>query len=152
VKRLFLALALIAGAGCAESTEPTPLYSSYFLSTVDGKPLPVPLGADGVSLVANVLAFGDQGRPRPGTSADGTVRYILEVRRPDQSLEHSEIDLNYQIRGDELRIDLCPPLALCITTTELVGTIGERTDDLVLTNYVGGMPGSVYGFVPTRPD
>ena len=152
MKRLFLALALIAGAGCAESTEPTPLYSSYFLSTVDGKPLPVPLGADGVSLVANVLAFGDQGRPRAGTSADGMVRYILEVRRPDQSLEHSEIDLNYQIRGDELRIDLCPPLALCITTTELVGTIGERTDDLVLTNYVGGMPGSVYRFVPTLPD
>ena len=148
MKRLFLALALIAGAGCAESTEPTPLYSSYFLSTVDGKPLPVPLGADGVSLVANVLAFGDQGRPRAGTSADGMVRYILEVRRPDQSLEHSEIDLNYQIRGDELRIDLCPPLALCITTTELVGTIGERTDDLVLTNYVGGIPGSVYRFVP----
>ena len=147
MKRLFLALALVAGAGCAESTEPTPLYSSYFLSTVDGKPLPVPLGADGVTLVANVLAFGDQGRPRAGTSADGMVRYILEVRRPDQSLEHSEIDLNYQIRGDELRIDLCPPLALCITTTELVGPFADHQSELVLTHHVAGKPMSVYRFV-----
>jgi len=152
VKRILLALACLASAGCADSVEPSPLYASYFLSAVDGKPLPVPITGDGVMLVANTLVFDDHDRPRAGTTVDGLVRYVLDVRRPDQSLEHSEIDLDYSVTGAELRINLCPPLALCITTTELVGTIGEPTDDLVLTNYTGGVKGSVYRFVPALPD
>jgi len=148
VKRFLLGMALLGAASCAESTAPSPLHSGYFLAEVDGDPLPVPFGPDGWTLVGTVLEFGKAGRPRTGTDLDGTVRYILDLRRPDQGLEHSEIDLNYEVRGDELRIDLCPPLALCITTTELVGTIGGAGDDLVLTNYTGGVAGSVYRFTP----
>jgi hypothetical protein len=148
VKRLLLGLALLSAASCAESTTPSTINPAYFLAAVDGTPLPVPFGPDGWTLVATVLEFGDAGRPRADAELEGLVRYILDLRRPDQSLEHSEIDLNYEVRGDELRIDLCPPLALCITTVELVGTIGEPGDDLVLTNYTGGVPGSVYRFAP----
>ena len=148
MKRFLLGLALLSAASCAESTTPSPLNPGYFLSTVDGTPLPVPFGPDGWTLVATWLEFGEAGRPRAGANLDGLVRYVLDLGRPDHSLEHSEIDLNYEVRGNELRIDLCPPLALCITTTELVGTIGEAGDDLVLTNYTGGVRGSVYRFTP----
>lgn len=146
-------LALVALAGCAESTAPpSPLNRGYSLSTVDGKPLPVPLTDDGVMLVANTLVFDTPDRPRAGTAVDGLVRYILDVRRPDQSLEHSEIELNYQVRGDELRIDLCPPLALCLVETVLVGTITGRTDPLILRHYLAGRAGSEYRFFPVLPE
>lgn len=153
MKRFLLALALAAQAGCAESTEPTAsLYSSYSLMSVDGKLLPVPWLEDGSTLVGTVLAFGTGNRPRAGADVDGLVRYITMIRRPDQSVEHSEMELNYSLREDELRINLCPSLALCIVSTELVGTVGEPTDPLVLTHYLAGAAGSVYRFVPTLPD
>ncbi|HEX9166464.1 MAG TPA: hypothetical protein VF862_11185 [Gemmatimonadales bacterium] len=153
MKRFLLLIALAAATGCAESTAPpSPLYASYSLSSVDGKLLPVPITDDGAMLVANTLAFDDHGRPRAGTTVDGLVRYILDVRRPDQSLEHSEIALNYQVRGDELRIDLCPPLALCIAETILVGTITGRTDPLILRHYLGGREQSEYRYFPVLPE
>jgi hypothetical protein len=151
VKRLLLGLALLSAASCAESTAPSTLYSSYDLASVDGQPLPVPWLDDGTTLTGIVLEFTNE-RTRRAMAPEGVVQYRLTVRRPDHSIEHSEIGLNYQIRGNELRIDLCPPLALCITTTELVGTIGEPIYELVLTNYTGGVAGSVYRFVRVLPE
>lgn len=144
-------VALVALAGCAESTAPSTLYSSYDLASIDGQPLPVPWLDDGTTLTGLVLEFTNE-RSRPAMAPDGVVQYRLTVRRPDNSFEHSAIGLNYQIRGDELRIDLCPPLALCITTTELVGTISEPMYELVLTHYTGGAAGSVYRFVRVLPE
>lgn len=144
-------VALVALAGCAESSAPSRLYSIYDLASVDGQPLPVPWLDDGTTLTGILLEFTNE-RTRPAMTADGVVQYRLTVRLPDNSIEHSEIGLNYQIRGDELRIDLCPPLALCITTTELVGTSSDPSYDLVLSNYTGGAPGSVYRFVRVLPE
>jgi hypothetical protein len=151
VKPFLLPLALVTLSGCAESTGPSTLYSSYELVSVDGQPLPVSWLDDGTTLTGIVLEFTNE-RTRPAPAPDGIVQYRLTVRLPDNSFEHSEIGLNYQIRGNELRIDLCPPLALCITTTELVGTIGEPMYELVLTNYTGGVAGSVYRFVRVLPE
>jgi hypothetical protein len=112
----------------------------------------VPLDTEGTMLVGSSLVFGDSDRPRAGGTVDGLVLYVLDVKRPGQPQEHSSIELNYQIQGDELRIDLCPPLALCIAETILVGTIEGRTDPLVLTHYLGGRAESVYRYFPALPD
>jgi len=154
MKRVLPALLLSVAVACADPAGPSPslLYSSYFLFSVDGKFPPVPLGSDGTMLLSSWLGFGDGGRPRGGTTMDGMVRYVQEVQRPGYPPERSDIYLNYQIRGDELRIDLCPPLALCIIESELVGTIEGRTAPLALTHYLGGQAGSVYQFYPALPD
>lgn len=153
MKHFLLPLTLVALAGCAESTAPpSRLNHGYSLSTVDGKPLPMPLSDDGTMLVANTLVFDDAVRPRAGTAVDGLVLYTLDVKRPGEPLEHSEIELNYQVRGDELRIDLCPPLALCLAETVLVGTITGRTDPLSLRHYLAGRAGSEYRFLPVLPE
>jgi hypothetical protein len=65
---------------------------------------------------------------------------------PDQTIQRSTSDLLYTIENDELRINLCPPLALCITTTELVGPVPEGALELVLTHYIGGQAGPVSHF------
>lgn len=147
MRRVFMALAVAVQLGCGASTAPSPLASSYFLSTVDGKALPVPHGGEGWTLVAGLLDFGRPDRPRGTSAVSGTVRYILDLRRPDQSLEHSDLVLNYTIQDGILRIDLCPPGALCFVATELVGPVADGSGELVLTNYVAGAPGSIYRFV-----
>lgn len=153
MKRFLLPVTLIALAGCAESTAPpSSLYHGYSLTTVDGKALPVPLSEGGTLLVANTLVFEQPVRTQAGTTLDGLVRYTLVVKRPGEPLEDSEIELNYQVRGDELRIDLCPPLALCIAETVLVGTITGRTDPLVLRHYFAVQAGSEYRFFPVLPE
>lgn len=154
MKRVLPALLLTAAVACADTAgpSPSPLYPGYFLQSVDGRFLPMPVGTDGAMLVASSLWFGDGSRPRTGNTVDGTVRHMQEVQRPGQPPERSDIDLNYQIQGDELRIDLCPPLALCIVETELIGTVEGRTAPLVLTHYLGGQPGSVFRFFPALPD
>jgi len=138
--------------GCGTSTAPSQLSSSYFLSTLDGEPLPVPYGADGTILVASILDFGTLGRPRETTPAQGLVRYVVDVRRPDRFIDHSEVDLNYSTEDGVLRINLCPSLALCIVATELVGPIDPDGGELVLTHYFSGKAGSVYRFVAALPD
>ena len=152
MKRAFIILAALLTPGCGNTVQPSLLYSSYFLSAVNGNLLPVPFAEDGSMLLGGSLAFPDGGRPRAPGPADGTVRYTILVRRPDQAQEHSTIELNYSIRDGVLRIDLCPPLALCIASTELVGPILGPTEELVLTHYLGGTPGSVYRYFPSLPD
>ena len=149
-KLLFGAVAL--ALGCAAGVGPSPLYHNYFLSAVDGDPLPVPFAEDGSELIASSLGFGPGGRPRvPGPSA-GTVNYTVIVRQADGSQQHSTVQLDYAVSDGTLVINLCPPLALCIVQTELVGPILGPTDELVLTHYLAGNPGSVYRFFPTLPD
>jgi hypothetical protein len=119
---------------------------------LDGKPLPVTYAEDGSTLVSSILDFGTLGRPRETTLAQGLVRYIVDVRRPDRFIDHSEVDLNYSIEEGTLRINLCPSLALCIMSMELVGPIDTDGGELLLTHYLGGKAGSVYRFVAALPD
>lgn len=152
MKRALMILAVLLTVGCGNAIGPSPLYPSYFLSAVDGKLLPVPFAGDGSVLVASSLGFIDWERPRTTEPVTGLVSYTISVRRPDQSLEHSTIELDYSISDGVLRINLCPPLALCIVSSELVGPILGRTSELVLTNYLAGNPGSVYRYFPSLPD
>lgn len=152
MNRVLIILAVLLTQGCGNPLAPSPLYPGYFLSAVDGQPLPVPFAADGSVLLAGSLGFADLERPRTTGPVSGMVSYAISVRRPDQSLEHSTIKLNYSISDGVLRINLCPPLALCIVSTELVGPILGQTSELVLTNYLGGNPGSVYRYFPSLPD
>jgi hypothetical protein len=82
----------------------------------------------------------------------GVVSYRLSVRRPDHSITNSNVQLNYSIENDTLRINLCPSLALCIVSEELVGPLSDSHSELVLTHYVGGNPGMVYRYFPALPD
>ena len=154
MKRAALVLAALVSVGCNDyGVEPSGLYPGYFLSKVDDQLLPVPYGTDGSVLLAGSLAFGtDQLRPHRTDHENGTVSYTLLIRHPEQSNEHTTIELDYAIENDVLHINLCPPLALCIASTELVGTIQGRYEELVLTHYLGGNPGTVYRFFPALPD
>ena len=144
--------AVLLAYGCGGMVEPSPLYPSYFLTSVDAQALPVPFGTDGSVLLSGGLGFDGLERPRVDGPTTGTVDYTVLIRRPDQSTQHSTVQLNYSISDGILRINLCPPLALCIISTELVGPIVGRTSALVLTNYLGGNPGPVYRFFPSLPD
>jgi hypothetical protein len=151
MKRAFMVLTSLLALGCDSRIGPSPLYSSYFLSTVDGHPLPAPFTPEGWVLLSSTLGF-DQRHLLAATPPTGMVSYMVVLRRPDQTIEQSTIGLNYSIHDGILRIDLCPPLALCIVNTELVGTVTGRTNELVLTNYLAGTPGSVYRYFPSLPD
>jgi len=147
-----LVLPVLLTAGCDSAAGPSPLYPSYFLSAIDNDPLPVPFAEDGSVLLAGSLGFGD-GEPGATTGpVTGLVSYSTVIRRPDQSLAHSTVDLDYTISDGVLRINLCPPLALCILSTELVGPVAGRTSELVLTHYLAGSPTAVYRFFPSLPD
>ena len=152
MNRGILALVLAAQLGCGGSTAPSALSSRYLLQSLDGKSLPVAYGQDGSLLLSGLLDFGTLVRARGPDPVSGTVRYVLEIRRPDQTIDRSDTRLDYTIQDDVLRIDLCPPGALCITTTELVGPLDSHTAELVLTHYVAGRPQSVYRFVVDRTD
>jgi hypothetical protein len=149
-----LPLAALGLAACGAATGPSPLYPSYFLARVDGQFLPVPYGDDGTMLRAGQLAFPAGGRPRGegDQPIQGLVRYTLITQRPGEPEQHSSIDLEYAVQQGILTINLCPPLALCIVSTELVGPLGAPTDDLVLTHYLAGNPGTVYRYAPSLPD
>lgn len=152
MNRTLRLLAVLLVAACASPVAPSPVYPGYFLSAVDGDPLPVPFAGDGSVLLAGSLSFGDLPPGATSGTATGLVSYSTVVRRPDQSVHHFTEELNYTINEGVLRINLCPSLALCIISTELVGPILGRTSELVLTHYLGGNPGSVYRFFPTLPD
>lgn len=148
-KPIFGTLLVLA---CTSPSDPSPLYPGYFLSRVDSEYLPVPFGDDGSVLLAASLSFSGNVRPREGATPIGTVHYTLLIRQADQTVQHSTVDLDYTIQDAELHINLCPPLALCITTTELIGPVLDRNEELVLTHYVGGTPGTVYRYFPALPD
>ena len=147
-----LVLPVLLTVACDSAAGPSPLYPSYFLSAVDNAPLPVPFAEDGSVLLAGSLSFADW---EPGAATGpvtGLVSYSTVVRRPDLSLAHATVELDYTISDGVLRINLCPPLALCIVSTELIGPITGRTSELVLTNYLAGSPAAVYRFFPSLPD
>lgn len=152
MNRVAMLLAALLVLGCQNSVQPSPLYTSYFLTAVDDKPLPVPFAEDGSVLLAGSLGFGTLDRPRAGETTQGTVSYTILVRRADQSQEHSTIALYYTIQDGELRINLCPPFAFCIASTELVGPIPEAFHELVLTHYLGGNAVATYRYFPSLPD
>lgn len=139
-------LVVLLFVGCDSPVNPGPLNPNYYLVNVDDKILPIPWGDDGSVLLDASLRFDRVTRPRAPAPTEGTVHYTLTVRMPDQSLQRSSTDLFYSIQKDELRINLCPRGALCITTTELVGPLADSYQDLVLTHYVGGQAAAVYRF------
>ncbi len=143
-----LILGLGLGLACSSPVQPDPLYPSYVLTTVDGQFLPVPWGQDGATLVDAWLRFDRDPRPRAGEIGvlNGTVRYSVRIRLPDQTVQQSIVDLDYSIQSSQLRINLCPPLALCILSTELVGIIPGPALELELTHFLGGMAEQVYRY------
>ena len=152
MKRGSALLIAVLALGCDSMTQPASLYRSYFLSAVDGQPLPVPYGQDGTVLLASGLSFAGADRPHEQGPSQGMVSYTLLVRRPDHTEQLSTIDLNYSIQDGTLYIDLCPPLALCITSTQLVGPITDSHAELVLTHWLAGHPMEVYRYFPALPD
>lgn len=152
MKRALVVIALLVQVACGETTAPSQLNSSYFLSSVDGHPLPVSHGSDGSMLIGSLLDFGPATRSRDETEARGTVRYLLDIQHPDQSVSQSEVKLDYVVRDGILRINLCPPLALCLTSMELAGPTDDGSGELLLTYYLAGNPGSVFRYFRIRPD
>lgn len=139
-------LGLLLLVACDSPVNPGPLNPSYYLTSIDDKFLPIPWGGDGSVLLDASLRFDREARPRAPAPTEGTVHYALTVRMPDQTLQRSTTDLFYSIQNNELRINLCPRGALCITTTELVGPVTDPALELVLTHYVGGNAVAVYHF------
>jgi len=152
MRRIAPILPILAILSCGSPVGPGPLYPGYFLSKVDDQYLPVPYGEDGSLLLAASLSFSPDPRPREPEAPGGTVHLSLFIRRPDQTTQQSLQDLVYTIQNGEVHINLCPPLALCITTTELIGPVLDRYEELVLTHYLAGQPGTVYHYFPALPD
>lgn len=152
MKRSLALLTVLLVLGCDSSTQPSALYRSYFLTEVDDQPLPVPYSEDGTLLLASGLSFASGDRPHEQGPSQGMVSYTLLVRRPDHTEEHSTIDLNYIVQDGILTIDLCPPLALCIASTLLVGPLADPHAELVLTHYFAGHATTVYRYFPALPD
>lgn len=156
---IITALALAGALAACEDgpTGPAPngLYRGYFLSTVNGNPLPTatPDLPVGFTLVASQLSFpnpASQTRPRGGRPILGFVAYT-QVLRDGQGIDHpSTVQLGYTVSEGELRINLCPPFALCIAPTELVGPVDGT--ELLLTHYLSNQARSVYRFVASLPD
>ena len=147
MRRTLLVLAL---SGCTYATEPSGLYSSYFLSAIDGDLLPAPSSdlPEGYTVESGWLGFGRADRPR-GNLGD-TVTYTLTVRGPNQQVETRTLRLSYSITKAQLRIDLCPPGALCLVPNELVGPVDATA--LLLTHMLAGTARSVYLFHAALPD
>lgn len=152
MKHSLAGLLLLTLAGCSSSTGPSPLYPSYFLSSVDGKPLPAPSNPDGTAITYGGLSFDGEPRPHETGPSTGTVTYTIIYQRPDHSFERVENSLGYTVADGVLRINLCPSLALCLIPTELVGPFSHPNGPLVLTHYLGGAAQSVYRFFPSLPD
>ncbi|MGE0442582.1 MAG: hypothetical protein AB7S39_19025 [Gemmatimonadales bacterium] len=152
MKGILAGLALLAMAGCNGATNPIeklPIYPGWFLSTIDGAYPPIP-DWNGGTLVAAGLYFRDF--TADGNGGSGVVTFTTNVLRGSVP-EPTSADLNFTISGGQLRINLCPPGGACFAVTdELHGPIGERTDPLVLTRYVGGQAGAVFRFGPALPD
>jgi hypothetical protein len=130
---------------------PNPIYPGYSLFQVDEDFLPIPWGEDGSVLIAASLVFEREVRPRQ-SKPDGMVTYTLWVRLPNFDVQRSTMELEFFIENDELRINLCPPLALCITTTELIAPLSDPAQELVFTHYVGGLAGTVYRYSAALPE
>lgn len=152
MKRRALLLALALAAGCdGDPIGPSALYPGYFLASIDGDLLPAPaddLPEGGVVLAAG-LAFPRGMRAR---GADGSpfVTYSRLLQLPGQDPERILVQLNYTLADGQLTVNLCPPYALCLIRTELVGP--ATRDSLVLTHYLGNQPRSVYRFYAALPD
>ena len=152
VKRLLIAASLLTLAACTTGPGTGSPIRSYFLSAVDGKPLPSTVDLpDGYQLVTRTLTFPVGGRPRTN-DATGTVEITDILRTPDQQNQHSTTQYRFSVIRGELHIDLCPPLALCLVLqNELVGTLSDQPD-LILTHYLGGQARSVYHYFAALPD
>lgn len=147
-----IAASLLTLAACATGPGTGSPIRSYFLSAVDGKPLPSSVDLpEGYQLITRTLYVPIEGRPRTNGAA-GMVEITDIIRTPDQQNQHFTTQYRYTVAGSELHIDLCPPLALCLAIqNELIGTLTTQPD-LVLTHYLGGQPKSVYRYFAALPD
>jgi len=152
---------VLLAAGCYDGTGPDnrELFGAYFLSSLNGEPLPASLEElpEGYLLVGAHLGFYQVVLPSglsltspPEFSEAGLVRYSQVVRDPEGAEQIWQVNLGYTVANGELRINLCPPLALCIAPTELVGPASR--DELVLTHYFAQEPREVYRFIADLPD
>jgi len=153
--------AVLLAAGCSDGTGPDnrELYGAYFLSSLNGEALPatpeefpegyVLLGAH-LGFYQVVLPAGLALTSPPEFSEAGLVQYRQVVRDPEGTEQIWQVNLEYRVARGELRINLCPPLALCLAATELVGPASR--DELVLTHYFAQEPREVYRFIADLPD
>ena len=140
---LGIVLGLLGLATCSDPVGPGDgLYPHYALVSVDGAALPAPTSdlPEGWVVEHAQLAFPHD-RPR---GAGSFVWYVQLIRGPDNTTNLSRTHLEYSVEGNQVSINLCPPLALCIVPTELLGEVVG--DQLLLTHYLANQAHSVYRF------
>jgi hypothetical protein len=150
MKRPVLLLTVGLLACTTDVIGPTGLYPGYSLVSIDGQLLPV---ADdetpsGAVIIAASLVFPRAGRPR-GTE-NSLVSYTRWFRTANQPIERLTLELDFAVDDGEVRINLCPPLALCIVPTELIGQVDAR--ELELTHVLAGQPRAVYRYTAALPE
>jgi len=141
---LGIVLGLLGLAACSDPVGPGDgLYPHYTLAAVDGVALPAPTSdlPEGWVVELAQLAFPHD-RPR---GAGSFVWYVQLIRGPDNSTNLSRTHLEYGVDGNQVSINLCPPLALCIAPTELRGEISGN--ELLLTHYLANQARSNYRFI-----
>jgi hypothetical protein len=140
---LGIALGLLGLAACSNTVGPgVGLLTHYTLTSVDGVALPAPTSdlPEGWVVELAQLEF-PRDRPR---GAGSFVWYIQLIRGPDNTTNLSRTQLEFTVDGSHVSINLCPPLALCIVQTELIGE--HLGDQLVLTHYLANQARSLYRF------
>jgi hypothetical protein len=60
------------------------------------------------------------------------------------------VELEFEVEDGDVRIDLCPLLALCVLPTALDGRVDDR--ELVLTHFLGGESRAVYRYTAALPE
>jgi len=150
VRKVLLSIALGLLACTGEVTGPTGLYPGYSLVSFDGQFLPASDGdtPEGAVIIAANLDFPREDRSRGGRSQ--YVSHTRWFRFADGTVERLTLELEFEVADGEVRINLCPPLALCIVTTELIGRVDDR--DLVLTHVLAGQPRGIYRYMAALPE
>jgi hypothetical protein len=141
---LGIALGLLGLAACNDTVGPGDgLYQHYVLASVDGAPLPAPTSdlPEGWVVELAQLEFPRE-RPRDTGSL---LWYVQLIRGPDNNSNLSRTQLEFSVEGNQVHINLCPPLALCIVQTELFGQVVG--DQLVMTHYLANEARSTYRFI-----
>ncbi|MGE0553852.1 MAG: hypothetical protein AB7R55_10530 [Gemmatimonadales bacterium] len=150
MKKTALLLSLLLASCTSDPIGPDGLYPGYSLLTINGQVIPAPDNdiPDGAEIISASLAF-----PRPDRSRgeqSQLVSYTRWIRMADQTVERLTLQLDYTVEDGELRINLCPPLALCILTTELIGQVDAR--ELLLTHFLAGQAQAVYRYEAALPE
>jgi len=150
MKKTLPLLSLLLVACTGDPIGPSQLYPGYSLVTINGELLPLPADdlPEGAEIIAANLVFPRVDRSRGEQSQ--LVSHTRWIRMADQTVDRVTLELAFTVDRGELRINLCPPLALCILTTELIGLVDSR--ELELTHFLAGQPQAVYRYTAALPE